>query len=123
MEFGDWLEFWTPVHGPGSQGQRRRLVALATDPATPKNVHIHVTPPVGFAGIDDTVLTWTPTRSPAYRVRGSDTGTSAADWTQAIVVGSHLVTLDFAKDTCIGVRAVDQAGHRRRPASPITVTT
>jgi hypothetical protein len=31
---------------------------LATSPATQKNVQIHVTPPVGFAGINDTVLTW-----------------------------------------------------------------
>src|SRR5580700_3655504 len=34
------------------------LWALATSPSTPKNLLIHVAPPVNFAGINNTVLSW-----------------------------------------------------------------
>ena len=34
------------------------LWALATNPATPKNLQIHTTPPVGFAGTNVTSLSW-----------------------------------------------------------------
>lgn len=102
------------------------LWSLATNPATPKNVLIHVTPPVGFAGINDTVLTWDAHPEPnlaGYEVVTRET--SAPDWTGAIAVGNVTsVTLDIAKDNLqFGVRAVDQAGHRSPVGFPATVTT
>jgi hypothetical protein len=102
------------------------LWALATNPATPKNVLIHVTPPVGFAGINDTMLTWDA--NPEANLSGYEVvtrETSAADWTQSIPVGNVTsVTLDIAKDNLqFGVRAVDKAGHRSPVGFPTTVTT
>ena len=51
------------------------LWALATSPSTPKNVQIHMTPPVNFAGTNLTPLTWNanPEIQPD-RVRGRDAG-------------------------------------------------
>jgi hypothetical protein len=102
------------------------LWALATAPATPKNVEIHVTPPVGFAGINATPLSWDANPEPdlaGYEVVTRET--SAPDWTGAISVGNVTsVTLDVAKDNMqFGVRAVDQAGHRSPVGFPATVTT
>src|ERR1700729_2804228 len=127
VEFGDRLEF-VDFHYTArvAKVNAAALWALATNPATPKNVQIHVAPPVGFAGINDTVLTWDAnpeTDLSGYEVVTRET--SASDWTQAIPVGNVTsVTLDIAKDNLqFGVRAVDKAGHRSPVGFPVTVTT
>ena len=127
VEFGDRLEF-VDFHYTArvAKVNAAALWALATNPATPKNVQIHVTPPVGFAGINDTVLTWDAnpeTDLSGYEVVTRET--SAPDWTQSIPVGNVTsVTLDIAKDNLqFGVRAVDKAGHRSPVGFPVTVTT
>ena len=55
------------------------LWSLATAPGTPKNLQIHVNPPVNFAGINTTTLTWdaNPEARPG-RVRGGDAGDHVA---------------------------------------------
>ena len=80
----------------------------------------------GFAGINDTVLTWDAnpeTDLSGYEVVTRET--TAPDWTVAIPVGNVTsVTLDIAKDNLqFGVRAVDKAGHRSPVGFPVTVTT
>jgi hypothetical protein len=127
VEFGDRLEF-VDFHYTArvAKVNAAALWALATNPATPKNVLIHVTPPVGFAGINDTMLTWDAnpeTDLSGYEVVTRET--SAADWTQSIPVGNVTsVTLDIAKDNLqFGVRAVDKAGRRSPVGFPTTVTT
>jgi hypothetical protein len=127
VDFGDRLEFVDFRYTARvAKVNAAALWALATNPATPKNVQIHVAPPVGFAGINDTVLTWDAnpeTDLSGYEVVTRET--SAADWTQAIHVGNVTsVTLDIAKDNLqFGVRAVDTAGHRSPVGFPVTVTT
>src|ERR1700722_10762201 len=127
VEFGDRLEFVDFRYTARvAKVNAAALWALATNPATPKNVQIHVSPPVGFSGINDTVLTWDAnpeTDLSGYEVVTRET--SAADWTQAIPVGNVTsVTLDIAKDNLqFGVRAVDKAGHRSPVGFPVTVTT
>ena len=125
--FGDRLEFVDFNYTARvAKVNAAALWSLATNPATPKNVLIHVSPPVGFAGINDTVLTWDANPEPnlaGYEVVTRET--SAPDWTDAIAVGNVTsVTLDIAKDNLqFGVRAVDQAGHRSPVGFPATVTT
>jgi hypothetical protein len=127
VEFGDRLEFVDFGYTARvAKVNAAALWSLATNPATPKNVQIHVTPPVGFAGINDTVLTWDAnpeTDLSGYEVVTRETSTP--DWTQAIPVGNVTsVTLDIAKDNLqFGVRAVDKAGHRSPVGFPTTVTT
>jgi hypothetical protein len=127
VEFGDRLEF-VDFHYTArvAKVNAAALWALATNPATPKNVQIHVAPPAGFSGINDTDLTWDA--SPETDLSGYEVvtrETSAADWTQSIPVGNVTsVTLDIAKDNLqFGVRAVDKAGHRSPVGFPVTVTT
>jgi hypothetical protein len=125
--FGDRLEFVDFRYTARvAKVNAAALWALATNPATPKNVQIHVAPPVGFAGINDTMLTWDAnpeTDLTGYEVVTRET--SAADWTQSIPVGNVTsVTLDIAKDNLqFGVRAVDKAGRRSPVGFPATVTT
>ena len=100
--------------------------ALATNPGTPKNLQIHVTPPAGFSGINTTTLTWNAnpeTNLTGYEVVWRET--TSADWTNVIPVGNvTAVTLDMSKDNVqFGVRAVDQTGHRSPVAFPQVVTT
>jgi hypothetical protein len=127
VEFGDRLEFVDFRYTARvAKVNAAALWALATNPATPKNVQIHITPPVGFAGINDTVLTWDAnpeTDLSGYEVVTRET--SASDWTQAIPIGNvTTVTLDIAKDNLqFGVRAVDKAGHRSPVGFPVTVAT
>jgi hypothetical protein len=127
VQFGDLLEFVDFNYTARvAKVNAAALWSLATNPATPKNVLIHVSPPAGFAGINDTVLTWDANPEPdlaGYEVVTRET--SAPDWTDAIGVGNVTsVTLDIAKDNVqFGVRAVDQAGHRSPVGFPVTVTT
>ena len=102
------------------------LWSLATSPSTPKNLLIHVSPPVNFAGINNTVLSWNA--NPESDLAGYEVvmrETTAPDWTSAIKVGNvTTATLDIAKDNLqFGVRAVDTAGNRSPVAFPTTVTT
>ena len=102
------------------------LWALATSPSTPKNLLIHVAPPVNFAGINNTALSWDA--NPESDLAGYEVvmrETTSPDWTDVINVGSVTgVTLDIAKGNVqFGVRAVDTAGNRSPVAFPQTVTT
>jgi hypothetical protein len=102
------------------------LWALASSPSTPKNVLIHVAPPVNFAGINNTVLSWNA--NPESNLAGYEVvmrETTSPDWTSAVNVGNVTgATLDIAKDNVqFGVRAVDTAGNRSPVAFPQTVTT
>ena len=97
------------------------LWALATNPATPKNLQIHTTPPVGFAGINTTTLSWDANPEPdlaGYEVVMRET--TSPDWTSAVVVGNvTTVTLNISKDNVqFGLRAVDKSGHRSPAAFP-----
>jgi len=102
------------------------LWALATNPATPKNLQIHTTPPPGLPGTNLTALSWDANPEPdlaGYEVVWRET--TAPDWTNVIDVGNvTTVTLDIAKDNVqFGLRAVDQAGHRSPVAFPRVVST
>jgi hypothetical protein len=102
------------------------LWALASSPSTPKNVQIHVSPPVNFAGTNLTPLTWNA--NPESNLIGYEVvvrPTTEPEWTQAIPVGNVTsVTLNIAKDNVqFGVRAVDQNFNRSPVAFPQTVTT
>jgi hypothetical protein len=97
------------------------LWALATNPATPKNLQIHTTPPVGFAGINTTTLSWDANPEPdlaGYEVVMRET--TSPDWTSAVGVGNvTTVTLNISKDNVqFGLRAVDKSGHRSPAAFP-----
>src|ERR1700730_19009749 len=127
VEFGDRLEFVDFQYTARvAKVNAAALWALATSPATPKNVQIHVAPPAGFAGINDTVLTWDAnpeTDLSGYEVVTRET--TAPDWTVAIPVGNVTsLTLRIAKDNLqFRMRAVVKAGHRSREDFPVTVTT
>ena len=100
------------------------LWALATNPATPKNLKIHTTPPDGFSGINTTTLSWDA--NPDADLAGYEVvmrETTAANWTSAIGVGNVTsVTLNISKDNVqFGLRAIDKAGHRSPAAFPQVV--
>ena len=97
------------------------LWALATSPATPKNLQIHTAPPPGLPGTNLTALSWDANPEPdlaGYEVVMRET--TAANWTSAIGVGNVTsVTLNISKDNVqFGLRAVDRAGHRSPAAFP-----
>jgi hypothetical protein len=127
VQFGDLAEFVDYEYTARvARVNGAALWALATNPGTPKNLEIHVTPPVGFAGINTTTLTWnanTEANLAGYEVLLRET--TAADWTNVISVGNvTTVTLDIAKDNVqFGVRAIDTAGHRSPAAFPLTTTS
>jgi len=100
------------------------LWALATNPATPKNLQIHTAPPAGFPGTNLTALNWAANPEPdlaGYEVVMRET--TAANWTSAIGVGNVTsVTLNISKDNVqFGLRAIDKAGHRSPAAFPQVV--
>jgi Peptidase family M28 len=100
------------------------LWALATNPATPKNLQIHTAPPAGFPGTNLTALSWDANPEPdlaGYEVVMRET--TAANWTSAIGVGNVTsVTLNISKDNVqFGLRAIDKAGHRSPAAFPQVV--
>ena len=101
------------------------LWALATNPATPKNLQIHTAPPAGFPGTNLTSLSWDANPEPdlaGYEVVMRET--TAANWTSAIGVGNVTsVTLNISKDNVqFGLRAIDKAGHRSPAAFPQVVS-
>jgi len=100
------------------------LWALATNPATPKNVQIHTAPPPGFPGTNLTSLDWAANPEPdlaGYEVVMRET--TSPVWTSAIPVGNVTsVTLNISKDNVqFGIRAVDKSGHRSPVGFPQTV--
>ena len=113
MQFGDLLEFVDFDYvARVAKVNAATMWALATGLAMPKNLQIHTTPPVGFAGINTTTLTWNANPEPnlaGYEVVMRET--TSADWTDSTDVGNVTsVTLDISKDNVqFGVRAVDQA--------------
>jgi Peptidase family M28 len=125
VQFGDLLEFVdfdyvTRV----AKVSGAVMWALATNPGTPKNVQIHTTPPVGFAGINTTTLTWnanTEANLTGYEVVMRET--TSADWTDATDVGNVTsVTLNISKDNVqFGVRAVDSNGNKSPAGFPQAV--
>jgi Peptidase family M28 len=122
VKFGDLLEFVDFDYvARVARVNAATLWALATGPGTPKNVQIHTTPPVGFAGINTTTLTWKANTEPnlaGYEVVMRET--TSPDWTDSTDVGNVTsVTLDISKDNVqFGVRAVDTAGNRSPVAFP-----
>jgi hypothetical protein len=116
VQFGDLLEFVDFNYVARVAKVNAAIMwALATGPGTPKNVEIHTTPPVGFAGINTTTLAWkanTETNLAGYEVVMRET--TSPDWTTATDVGNvTTVTLNISKDNVqFGVRAVDQDGNR-----------
>jgi hypothetical protein len=122
VQFGDLAEFVDYEYTARvARVNGAALWALATNPATPKGLQIHVTPPVGFPGTNLTTLTWNANTEPnlaGYEVVMRET--TALDWTSAIGVGNvTTVTLDISKDNVqFGLRAVDKAGHRSPVAFP-----
>ena len=127
VQFGDLAEFVDFNYvARVARVNGAALWALATNPGTPKNLQIHVTPPAGFSGINTTTLTWNAnpeTNLTGYEVVWRET--TAADWTNVIPVGNvTAVTLDMSKDNVqFGVRAVDQTRHRSPVAFPVVTTS
>ena len=127
VQFGDLIQFVDFGYvARVARVNAAALWALASSPATPKSVQIHVSPPAGFAGTNLTTLTWdaNPESDLAgYEVKMRETTTP--DWTSAMSVGNvTTATLNVSKDNVqFGLRAVDQGGSRSPVAFPQTVTT
>jgi hypothetical protein len=125
VQYGDLLEFVDFDYvARVARVNLATMWALATSPGTPKNVEIHTTPPVGFAGINTTTLTWnanTEANLVGYEVVMRET--TCPDWTTSTDVGNvTTVTLDISKDNVqFGVRAVDQNGNRSPVGFPAAV--
>jgi hypothetical protein len=127
VQFGDLVEFVDFDYvARVAKVNAAALWALASSPGTPKNVQIHVSPPVGFAGINTSTLSWNA--NPESNLAGYEVvmrETTSPDWTSAVNAGNvTTITLNVAKDNVqFGVRAVDQSGNRSPVAFPQTVTT
>ena len=127
VQFGDLIQFVDFGYvARVARVNAAALWALASSPATPKNVRIHVTPPVGFAGTNLTSLSWNA--NPESNLAGYEVvmrETTTPDWTTAMSVGNvTTATLNVSKDNVqFGLRAVDQSGSRSPVAFPQTVTT
>ena len=126
VQFGDLAEFVDYNYiARVAKVNGAALWSLATNPATPKNLQIHTTPPTGFAGINATSLSWDAnpdTDLAGYEVVMRET--TSPDWTSAVGVGNVTsVTLNMAKDNVqFGLRAIDTAGHRSPAAFPQAAT-
>ena len=127
VQFGDLIEFVDFDYvARVAAVNAAALWSLATNPSTPKNMLIHVTPPVGFAGDNITSLTWNA--NPESNITGYEIvvrETTVPDWTETIPVGNVTsVMIDIAKDNVqFGVRAVDSNGNRSPVAFPTTTTS
>jgi hypothetical protein len=125
VQFGDLVEFVDfDFVARVAKVNAATMWALATSPGTPKNVQIHTTPPVGFAGINTTTLSWTA--NPETDLAGYEVvmrETTSPDWTESTGVGNvTTVTLNVSKDNVqFGVRAIDTNGHRSPVAFPLAV--
>jgi hypothetical protein len=126
VQFGDLAEFVDYNYiARVAKVNGAALWSLATNPATPKNLQIHTTPPAGFAGINSTSLSWDA--NPETDLAGYEVvmrETTSPDWTSAVGVGNVTsVTLNIAKDNVqFGLRAIDTAGHRSPAAFPQVAT-
>ena len=102
------------------------LAALATSPPAPTNAQEHVSPPPGFSGSNNTVLTWNADSESdvvGYEIVWRDS--TDPDWTHDLRVGnvtSFTVTRLNKDDTQFGVRAINSDGDRS-PVSYTMVTT
>ena len=127
VQFGDLLEFVDFNYvARVARVNAATLWALASSPSTPKNLLIHVSPPVGFAGTNLTMLSWNA--NPESNLAGYEVvqrPTTSPDWTSATDVGNVTsVTLNISKDNVqFGVRAVDQEGNRSPVAFPQVTTS
>ncbi|HXP20383.1 MAG TPA: hypothetical protein VN840_12135 [Streptosporangiaceae bacterium] len=127
VQFGDLIQFVDFDYiARVARVNGAALWNLATAPGTPKNVQIHATAPLNFAGVNTTTLTWNANPEPnlaGYQVVTRET--TSPDWTDTIDVGNATtVTLHISKDNVqFGLRAVDQAGNRSPVAFPQVVTT
>jgi hypothetical protein len=127
VQFGDLIEFVDFNYvARVARVNAATLWALASSPATPKNVQIHVSPPVNFSGTNLTPLTWNA--NPESDLAGYEVVTRATTspvWTNTINVGNVTsVTLNIAKDNVqFGVRAVDSDGNRSPVGFPQTTTS
>jgi hypothetical protein len=127
VQFGDLIEFVDFNYvARVARVNAATLWALASSPATPKNVQIHVSPPVNFSGTNLTPLTWNA--NPESNLAGYEVVTRATTspvWTNTINVGNVTsVTLNIAKDNVqFGVRAVDSDGNRSPVGFPQTTTS
>ena len=123
VQFGDLIDFVDFNYTARvAKVNLASLWALATSPSTPKNLQIHITPPVGFPGTNLTTLTWNA--NPESNLTGYEVvmrETTFPDWTSAIPVGNvTTVTLNISKDNVqFGLRAVDQNGNRSPVAFPV----
>ena len=122
VQFGDLIEFVDFDYiARVTRVNAAALWGLATNPSTPKNAQIHTTPPGTFSGTNLTTLSWSA--NPETDVTGYEVvlrETTEPDWTSAIPVGNvTTATLDISKDNVqMGIRAVDQSGHRSPVAYP-----
>ena len=123
VQFGDLIDFVDFDYiARVARVNAATVWALATAPGTPKGLQIHTTPPGTLSGTNLTTLSWNANpESNLARYEVVTRETTAADWTDAIDVGTAVsVTLDISKDNVqFGVRAVDTAGNRSPVAFPV----
>jgi hypothetical protein len=125
VQFGDLIEFVDFDYvARVARVNAATLWALATAPGTPKGLQIHTTPPGTLSGTNQTTMSRNPNpESNLARYEVVMRETTAADWTDAIDVGTATsVTLDISKDNVqFGLRAVDASGNRSPVAFPVAV--
>ncbi|HEX5285103.1 MAG TPA: M28 family metallopeptidase [Bryocella sp.] len=119
IEYGDLLKFVDPDYvAQVARLNSATLATLAAAPSEPRNVRV-LTHNLG----NNTELAWEPSAfappGTTYEVVWRDTTDEL--WTHARNTGAEThITLDVSKDNVLfGVRAVDTAGHRSLPVSPV----